>query len=93
MSGYVPTAGRSIFWCQFAVVLFSCLWGHTVSESWAKTLSVPGSSPTIKGAMIQAQPGDIVLVSCGTYYENDIFLKSGVALWSGTLQPGCVTRR
>jgi len=57
----------------------------------AKTLSVPESSPTIKGALIKAQPGDIVLVSCGTYFEHDIIMKPGVALWSGTLQPGCVT--
>jgi predicted outer membrane repeat protein len=57
----------------------------------AKTLPVPESSPTIKGALIKAQPGDIVLVSCGTYYEHDINMKPGVALWSGTLQPGCVT--
>jgi len=55
------------------------------------TLSVPGSAPTIKGAMLKAKPGDIILVSCGTYNEHDIHIKSGVALWSGTLQPDCVT--
>jgi predicted outer membrane repeat protein len=59
--------------------------------SQAKTLSVPESAPTIKGALIKAKPGDIVLVSCGTYQEHDIRMKPGVALWSGTLQPGCVT--
>ncbi len=61
------------------------------SAGLSKTLAVPGSSPTIKGALIIAQPGDIVLVSCGTYFEHDIAMKPGVALWSGTLQPGCVT--
>lgn len=62
-----------------------------IAPAAARTLSVPESSPTIKGALIKAQPGDIVLVSCGTYYEFDIMMKPGVALWSGTLQPGCVT--
>jgi len=62
-----------------------------VSPGSARTLSVPESSPTIKGALIKAQPGDIVLVACGTYFEHDITMKPGVALWSGTLQPGCVT--
>lgn len=62
-----------------------------VNPGLAKTLSVPESSPTIKGALIKAKAGDIILVSCGTYYEHDIVMKPGVALWSGTLQPGCVT--
>ena len=57
----------------------------------AATISVPGTSPTIKGAMIQARAGDIILVSCGTYRESDIQVKPGVSLWSGTLQADCVT--
>lgn len=40
--------------------------------------------------MKQAQSGDIILVSCGIFKEHDIVFKSGVALWSGTLQPSCV---
>lgn len=75
----------------FVLVLFTCLPLVLTPAALAKTFSVPESSPTIKGAMIKAQPGDIILVSCGTYYEHDITLKPGVALWSGTLQPGCVT--
>ena len=57
----------------------------------ARTISVPGNSPSIKGAMIQARAGDIILVSCGTYREANIQVKPGVSLWSGTLQPDCVT--
>ncbi|MFT5232197.1 MAG: putative outer membrane repeat protein [Candidatus Krumholzibacteriia bacterium] len=41
--------------------------------------------------MIKARAGDIILVSCGTYKEYDILVKPGVSLWSGTLQPDCVT--
>jgi len=62
----------------------------TIAAS-ARTISVPGNSPSIKGAMIQARAGDIILVSCGTYREANIQVKPGVSLWSGTLQPDCVT--
>lgn len=41
--------------------------------------------------MIKARAGDIILVSCGTYREANIQVKPGVSLWSGTLQPDCVT--
>jgi len=54
-------------------------------------LSVPETTPSIKEAMVLAKPGDIILVSCGTYLEHDIVVKPGVSLWSGTLQPSCVT--
>ncbi len=57
----------------------------------AGTISVPGDAPSIKGAMIKARAGDIVLVSCGIYRETNIVVKPGVSLWSGTLQPDCVT--
>ncbi len=72
-----------------ATLILCFMLGAPLSQ--AKTLSVPESSPTIKGALIKAKAGDIVLVSCGTYYEHSIRMKPGVALWSGTLQPGCVT--
>ena len=73
-----------------AISLLTCLF-IGFAPSYAKTLSVPETAPTIKGALAIAKPGDIVLVSCGTYFEHDIWMKPGVALWSGTLQPGCVT--
>jgi hypothetical protein len=54
------------------------------------TIAVPDDHPTIAGAMAAARPGDIILVGCGTYREHDIRVRSGVSLWSGTLQPDCV---
>ncbi len=60
-----------------------------VQPGVARTIAVPDDAPTIAAAMNAAGAGDIILVSCGTYRESDIRVKSGVSLWSGTLQPDC----
>ncbi len=65
--------------------------GPSVPVVQSATISVPDTAPTIKAAMIKAKAGDIILVACGTYYEHDILVKPGISLWSGTLQPSCVT--
>ena len=57
----------------------------------AGTIAVPGNAPTIKAALALARPGDIVLVECGVYRESGIRVPAGISLWSGTLQPDCVT--
>jgi len=54
-----------------------------------RTIAVPDDVATIGAAMARAAAGDIILVGCGTYNEHDIQVKSGVSLWSGTLQPDC----
>ena len=51
---------------------------------------VPDDSPTIAGALALASPGDTVVVACGTYYESDIAVPSGVTLISETGEPDCV---
>jgi len=60
-----------------------------ISPAIARTIGVPGDAATISGAMAMANRGDIILVSCGTYHERNIQMKSGVSLWSGTLQADC----
>ena len=55
-----------------------------------RTIAVPDDVATIGAAMAGATAGDIILVGCGTYNEHDIQVKSGVSLWSGTLQSDCV---
>ncbi len=70
-------------------ILLVCTAGSSVTL--ARTISVPGQAPTISQAIARAESGDLILVSCGTYQESNIVLKSGIKIWSGTLQPDCVT--
>jgi parallel beta-helix repeat protein/predicted outer membrane repeat protein len=62
-----------------------------VTPIGAKTWHVPGDATTIKGGIGLAYSGDTVLVACGTYYEHDISMKSGVCLRSETGEAICVT--
>jgi plastocyanin len=43
--------------------------GGTVPSGKPRTIKVPADSPTIQGAVDQANPGDLVLVSPGVYKE------------------------
>ncbi|MCP4547733.1 MAG: hypothetical protein GY835_14830 [bacterium] len=57
----------------------------------AATLDVPGTYGTIAAALAAATSGDIVLVACGVYLENDLVMKSGVTLTSNTGGAYCAT--
>jgi hypothetical protein len=62
-----------------------------VNRSSARTWSVPTDAPTIQAGIDSALAGDTVSVDCGTYYEYNINMKSGVTLRSATGSPDCVT--
>ncbi len=70
----------------YAALMCGTLWGLGSIE--AKTIRVPGGSPTINGGLTSADYGDTVLVSPGRYYEN-VTLVQGVILM-GTNQLECI---
>lgn len=57
----------------------------------ATIVRVPEDEANIAAGLAAASDGDTVLVACGTYYENDIHLKSGVTLTSASGEADCVT--
>ncbi len=75
---------------MFRVLLTVILWTTIVAlPVSATTLHVPSEYPLILDAMFFATYGDTVLVECGTYYEGNIQMKSGVTLLSETGEYNC----
>ena len=74
---------------RFASLILAALVAASLPAT-AVTIHVPDDQPTIQAGIGAASHGDTVLVACGTYYEHDIVMKSGVCLTSETGLADCV---
>jgi hypothetical protein len=72
----------------FTVLLFPVA---ADADTWLVRQDGSGDAPTIQAGIDSASAGDVVLVGCGTYYEHDIHMKSGVHLRGESLLEPCVT--
>ena len=72
-------------------IAFLVLLAGLAPPSHAVTIHVPEQQPAIQTGIDASAYGDTVLVACGTYYEHDIIMKSGICLMSETGQADCVT--
>ena len=63
--------------------------GKAESTTWLILPDGSGDAPTIQAGLDASAPHDTVLVACGTYYEHELILKSGVCLRSENGDPKC----
>ena len=58
------------------------LFGLLAGPAAAVTIHVPTDQPTIQAGIDAADPGDTVLIACGTYWAHDLRMRPGIVLRS-----------
>ncbi len=75
---------------RLLIVIVLVLIPHLVSaRTWYVTSDGLADAPSIQAGIDSASAGDTVLVGCGTYFESDIAVKSGIVVSSETDQADC----
>jgi hypothetical protein len=77
--------------CFLLAALVLSVSSSVSARTWHITPGGTGNAPTLQAGIDSAAAGDTVLAACGTYYEYDIVMKSGVCLRSETGDPLCAT--
>jgi parallel beta-helix repeat protein len=67
-----------------ALLSFAAAFATLTLPVWAATINVPADQKTIQAGIDAANPGDIVLVAPGTYYENIDFKGKAITVTSGS---------
>jgi polygalacturonase len=73
------------------VLLAAILISTAQARTWYILPDGNGDAPTIQTGVDSAAVGDTVLLACGTYYEHDMTMKSGITLRSESGHATCVT--
>ena len=60
----------------------------SISTAFSDTLNIPAQHPDIHSALESIQPGDIIEIAPGTYYESNLSIPAGIIIRGTGANPG-----